>query len=298
MIRRSPRLVSKGYYHPQEPRSQLVSYKEPNGRTFNTRKRKKLDRVRRNLFNKSSITDIENTEAREVMLPPDILYQEDDTPPDTPTDTLPETPPETPPDISSETPPDVSAASLSLLGSSSVDYEKQLHRALSLHRADDVGMADYALGSLEIHAGNCWPFKGSKGHLVIDLPYPIRITHVTLQHLPRVLSPTNQINSAPKDFAVYDCPSEAFQQVELRILSNWGHEYTCVYRFRLHSQPNCTPQAHNSVSEPAQANEPDLKPALTHQPDLKPAQAHEPDLKPAQAHEPDLKLAQAYEPDL
>ncbi|GAA6094117.1 SUN domain-containing protein 2-like [Tachysurus ichikawai] len=181
-----------------------------------------------------------------------------------------------------------------------------VHRALSLHRADDIGMADYALKSLgatvltssenhkirycsllgikfwcknkgpetvlqpDMYPGNCWGFRGSEGHLVISLPYPIRITHVTLQHLPRVLSPSHNMKSAPKDFAVYgleenrnegkhlgtftydqdsepiqtfkllDCPSRLFRLVELRILSNWGHpDYTCVYRFRIHSQPSC-----------------------------------------------------------
>lgn len=33
-------------------------------------------------------------------------------------------------------------------------------------------------------------------------------------------------------------PERAFQIVELRISSNWGHpEYTCLYRFRVHGEP-------------------------------------------------------------
>ncbi|XP_060767980.1 SUN domain-containing protein 2 isoform X2 [Neoarius graeffei] len=188
------------------------------------------------------------------------------------------------------------------------DVKRIVHRALSLHRADGIGMADYALESSgasvvntrcsetyhtrsacislfgfplwypsesprtviqpELYPGKCWPFRGSEGFLVIALSHPVQITHVTLEHLPQVLSPTGRIDSAPKDFAVYGIineeneegkllgtfvydqdgesiqtfkvqlpHSEVFGLVELRILSNWGHpEYTCVYRFRVHGQ--------------------------------------------------------------
>ena len=31
---------------------------------------------------------------------------------------------------------------------------------------------------------------------------------------------------------------KAFQIIEVRVLSNWGHpEYTCMYRFRVHGEP-------------------------------------------------------------
>lgn len=31
---------------------------------------------------------------------------------------------------------------------------------------------------------------------------------------------------------------EAFQIIEVQVLSNWGHEeYTCMYRFRVHGTP-------------------------------------------------------------
>ncbi|KAF4080337.1 hypothetical protein AMELA_G00169320 [Ameiurus melas] len=182
--------------------------------------------------------------------------------------------------------------------------EEFIRRALSHFRADGIGMADYALESLgaaviestethkskyckvfvfsewcningpekaiqpEVFPGKCWGFKGSQGYLLISLPFPVHITHVTLEHLPRVLSPHGHTRSAPRDFAVYgkvnkkdggkllgeftydqdgepiqtfeilNSLSEAYELVELRILSNWDHpEYTCVYRFRVHSQP-------------------------------------------------------------
>ncbi|NXT29883.1 SUN1 protein, partial [Syrrhaptes paradoxus] len=39
-------------------------------------------------------------------------------------------------------------------------------------------------------------------------------------------------------FPVMEKNEKAFQIVELRILSNWGHAaYTCLYRFRVHGKP-------------------------------------------------------------
>nr|XP_020738026.1 SUN domain-containing protein 1 isoform X9 [Odocoileus virginianus texanus] len=121
----------------------------------------------------------------------------------------------------------------------------------------------------DIYPGNCWAFKGSQGYLVVRLSMTIRPTAFTLEHIPKALSPTGSITSAPKDFAVFGLeneyqeegqllgqftydqegeslqmfvalkkPERAFQIVELRIFSNWGHpEYTCLYRFRVHGEP-------------------------------------------------------------
>ncbi|XP_021110277.1 SUN domain-containing protein 1 isoform X10 [Heterocephalus glaber] len=121
----------------------------------------------------------------------------------------------------------------------------------------------------DIYPGNCWAFKGSQGYLVVRLSMKIHPTMFTVEHIPKTLSPMGNISSAPKDFAVYgleneyqeegqplgqftydqegeslqmfqalERPDKAFQIVELRILSNWGHpEYTCLYRFRVHGQP-------------------------------------------------------------
>ncbi|XP_077428237.1 uncharacterized protein LOC144055793 isoform X2 [Vanacampus margaritifer] len=112
--------------------------------------------------------------------------------------------------------------------------------------------------------GKCWAFHGAHGTLVIALSHPIRITHVTLDHVPRQNTPTGRIDSALKDFEVYGLKDEAeegtllgtytydedgeptqtfelppsdviYHVAELRVLSNWGQiEYTCLYRFRVH----------------------------------------------------------------
>ncbi|XP_015974588.2 SUN domain-containing protein 1 isoform X3 [Rousettus aegyptiacus] len=121
----------------------------------------------------------------------------------------------------------------------------------------------------DMYPGNCWAFRGSQGYLVVRLSMKIHPTGFALEHIPKALSPTGNISSAPKDFAVYGLeneyeeegellgqfvydqegeslqvfrapkrPERAFQIVELRVLSNWGHpEYTCLYRFRVHGEP-------------------------------------------------------------
>ncbi|XP_074057733.1 SUN domain-containing protein 1 isoform X8 [Macrotis lagotis] len=120
----------------------------------------------------------------------------------------------------------------------------------------------------DIYPGNCWAFKGSQGYLVVRLSMMIYPTAFTIEHIPKTLSPTGNISSAPKEFSVYGLdneyqeegmllgefvydqggeslqifqamksPEKAFQIVELRIFSNWGRpEYTCLYRFRVHGE--------------------------------------------------------------
>ncbi|XP_044151229.1 SUN domain-containing protein 1 isoform X1 [Bufo gargarizans] len=126
----------------------------------------------------------------------------------------------------------------------------------------------------DMYPGNCWAFKGAQGYLVVRLSMEIFPTAFSLEHIPKSLSPTGNITSAPKDFAVYGLGDEyqedgvllvqskyneegeplqifhvteenkkSFQIVELRILSNWGHSnYTCLYRFRVHGTPVKKPE--------------------------------------------------------
>ncbi|XP_051904874.1 SUN domain-containing protein 1 isoform X1 [Hippocampus zosterae] len=121
----------------------------------------------------------------------------------------------------------------------------------------------------DMYPGNCWAFKGSQGYLVIRLSMMIRPTSFCLEHIPKVLSPTGNISSAPRDFTVFGLSDEyqvegeflgnytyqedgdslqifpikeptekTFQIMEVRVLSNWGHpDYTCLYRFRVHGEP-------------------------------------------------------------
>ncbi|XP_060945369.1 SUN domain-containing protein 1 isoform X2 [Limanda limanda] len=121
----------------------------------------------------------------------------------------------------------------------------------------------------DVYPGNCWAFKGSQGYLVIRLSLRILPSSFCLEHIPKALSPTGNITSAPRNFTVYGLDDElqeegkllghytyqedgeslqtfpvmekndkAFHIIEVRVLSNWGHpDYTCLYRFRVHGEP-------------------------------------------------------------
>ncbi|XP_076856159.1 SUN domain-containing protein 1 isoform X10 [Brachyhypopomus gauderio] len=213
-------------------------------------------------------------------------------------------------------------------GLSEEHVQLMVQNALKLYSQDRTGLADYALESAggsvlstrcsetyktktalmslfglplwyfsqspraviqpDVHPGNCWAFQGSQGYLVIRLSMKIVPTAFSMEHVPKALSPTGNISSAPRNFTVYGLGDEdqaqgqvlghyvyqedgdalqtypvkvrarhragaadshscrvnqenntdAFQIIELRVLSNWGHpEYTCLYRFRVHGEP-------------------------------------------------------------
>ncbi|XP_063865752.1 uncharacterized protein LOC135103434 isoform X4 [Scylla paramamosain] len=113
--------------------------------------------------------------------------------------------------------------------------------------------------------GQCWAFKGSQGYIVIKLAGSVLPTGFTIEHIPKSLSPSGEIDSAPKEFEVWglhsendegvllgnyeydqngdpfqyfakkEANSEYFPLIELKINSNHGNlQYTCLYRFRVH----------------------------------------------------------------
>lgn len=103
---------------------------------------------------------------------------------------------------------------------------------------------------------------------MVKLSNPVVISGVTLEHIPKSLSPDGNVASAPKNFEVlglesiedanpavlgnftYDTSDnpvqtftlinpieKPFPYVELKVLSNYGNpEYTCIYRFRVHGK--------------------------------------------------------------
>jgi len=113
--------------------------------------------------------------------------------------------------------------------------------------------------------GNCWAFSGGQGHLVVKLANKIFVRYITVEHIPRTMSPSGQIRSAPREIAVsalssqtdkvgyhlakieYDISGPSIQMfpilhdtnfmaenVMIKFNSNWGEEYTCLYRIRVH----------------------------------------------------------------
>ncbi|KFV82273.1 SUN domain-containing protein 2, partial [Struthio camelus australis] len=117
----------------------------------------------------------------------------------------------------------------------------------------------------DVSPGQCWPFQGSQGQVVIWLPARIQPTAITVQHIYKAVSPSGTVSSAPRDFTVsgvdeegeeetllgtftYDVGKEAlqtfplkeelsraFQYIKLFVQSNWGNpEYTCIYRVQVH----------------------------------------------------------------
>ncbi|TWW70039.1 SUN domain-containing protein 2 [Takifugu flavidus] len=115
--------------------------------------------------------------------------------------------------------------------------------------------------------GNCWSFPGSHGNLFIELSHTITVSHVTLDHVLKSVTPIDTIPSAPRHFTVYGLqslddkavhlgkfmydlegnPSQTFavkvhdsipfKYIDLQIESNYGHaDYTCLYGFRVHGR--------------------------------------------------------------
>ncbi|KAM6163827.1 SUN domain-containing protein 5 [Rhynchocyon petersi] len=112
--------------------------------------------------------------------------------------------------------------------------------------------------------GNCWAFVGERGQVTIRLAQKVYLSNVTLQHIPKTISLSGNLDSAPKDFVVYGMesnpreevflgafqfqpentiqmfplqnqPPRPFSAVKVKISSNWGNpSFTCLYRVRVH----------------------------------------------------------------
>ncbi|KAI6240660.1 SUN domain-containing protein [Aphelenchoides fujianensis] len=122
-----------------------------------------------------------------------------------------------------------------------------------------------------ITPGECFAYEGGHGQVVVKLSRTINVTAVSYEHLPVVLSPEGNLNTAPKEFLVwsyqeyhqkgvnkkhllgkftYDdqgAPLQTFYTqfpdphftsiIEFETESNHGAPLTCLYRVRVHGQP-------------------------------------------------------------
>ncbi|XP_047395183.1 SUN domain-containing protein 5 [Sciurus carolinensis] len=112
--------------------------------------------------------------------------------------------------------------------------------------------------------GNCWAFAGDRGQVTIRLAQKVYLSNLTLQHIPKTISLSGCLDTAPKDFVIYGMesspreevflgafqfqpentiqmfplqnqPPRAFGAVKVKISSNWGNpRFTCLYRVRVH----------------------------------------------------------------
>lgn len=63
--------------------------------------------------------------------------------------------------------------------------------------------------------GECWAFQGSQGTAVIKLINQIYVTGISLEHIPRSISPSGEISTAPKEFSVWVNNSFIFKRFDI-----------------------------------------------------------------------------------
>ncbi|XP_064405873.1 SUN domain-containing protein 1-like [Halichondria panicea] len=121
----------------------------------------------------------------------------------------------------------------------------------------------------EVYPGDCWALNGTSGYATIQLKGSVLVTEVTIEHIPKTLSPSEKLDSAPKDFSVYGMSSEGdedgahlgrfsydidgpaiqmfnvqatdayYEIIRFTFESNHGDPaYTCIYRVRVHGRSN------------------------------------------------------------
>jgi SUN domain-containing protein 1/2 len=123
-----------------------------------------------------------------------------------------------------------------------------------------------------VYPGDCWAMDGTKGHALIRLKEAVVVTGVTVEHIPKELTPSGTLSSAPKEFRIlgkndtepvtegdklgqftYSTDGAPIQEFDVKdngkpythilfdFLSNHGNAfYTCVYRVRVHGHPPAT----------------------------------------------------------
>ena len=62
---------------------------------------------------------------------------------------------------------------------------------------------EHILSNAALHIGSCWPMKGTSGQVTIQFPFPVRVTHITIEHVSPDLEPKSggeikKSSSAPR----------------------------------------------------------------------------------------------------
>ena len=67
--------------------------------------------------------------------------------------------------------------------------------------------------------GQCFPFKGDHGSVVIKLAVPVKPKEFVLEHLTKSISIVGHINSAPNNFTVYvsSCSRRMIRHYEIAL---------------------------------------------------------------------------------
>ncbi|XP_008565090.1 PREDICTED: SUN domain-containing protein 2 isoform X1 [Galeopterus variegatus] len=104
----------------------------------------------------------------------------------------------------------------------------------------------------DVHPGNCWAFQGPQGFAVVRLSARIRPTAVTLEHVPKALSPNSTISSAPKDFAIFGLDEDLQQEGTLLGNFTYDQDGEPIQTFYFQVEDSLMPveEAH-SLSQPA-----------------------------------------------
>ncbi|KAL4680795.1 hypothetical protein H8959_022736 [Pygathrix nigripes] len=70
-------------------------------------------------------------------------------------------------------------------------------------------------GTPNMTPGNCWAFEGNRGQVTIQLAQKVYLSNLTLQHIPKTISPSGSLDTAPKDFVIYGMEGSPKEEVFL-----------------------------------------------------------------------------------
>uniref|UniRef100_A0A0K0DPP0 SUN domain-containing protein n=1 Tax=Angiostrongylus cantonensis TaxID=6313 RepID=A0A0K0DPP0_ANGCA len=145
-------------------------------------------------------------------------------------------------------------------------FDFALESAVSLHPLRQFQCSPFQRNSKTLFPGECWSFKGPVGYITIGLSHAINVTLISYEHIGAHQAPGGQRPSAPKTFKIwayksendmatrvllgdfmYDLKASPLQFfvvktqpdypvkiIEMEVTSNYGAEYTSLYRLRVH----------------------------------------------------------------